>query len=728
MAKKELLNIKLVRVEGPVSSPSPAVESPDSVESLDRQIEKEQRLLDHDRDQHLTVTVEGDADKLAELKARRDALRENSSTATPQPEIEPTPEPAPQVNLEPTPPESTPTNRLEAKSFNEVMALQKDAFLARREMIAFRHGKKITELSVEDQAKYAEFRQNSQDRRKQWLSDLKSLSAEEQTELMGMTKLKEVEARFSQLSPDQIVDTVSQEVLVSKKDRLATLSVEILKEEELLKYDKDTARVVTAQGNKEDLKELKVRHKTLIAKIAELEAGKAPVAEEVNVTNAEKVKSENAEQALAEARAKERELLQAGINELDRQAEAKKKVIEETPTWKVLPLMQLRMELRQINQHRDRLENELRGEKLGFGAKFKESVAKAYNKAKNKLKNEQGGVLVVESSSESAQVATESVDSSASAEGETHPTSEAEKSRKTWKGWAWERTKGLATFGYWEVHQAERFRSSTKKTAETANLLVSQIQKERNLSLEDALAEAEQIKATLGGEEGLVDAESKDINKISTEITARKVIENNAKVGEIIVHTIADLEDKLRKYKGVSGQEVLTDEAKNKIAIDLQGRLNGMRGSYIGTDAKEFSKMMRENLEPDWWKRYVYAGLELALDSTVVYLGAQLFTPKFVAAKAGTAGAKGATEVALKDTIWAEAKRQLVSNGVTNPTDAQIQQIATKFCQDSGVKVMKGGQLLWSKTAGGAAIDTILSKGFVVKIAGGLKQIALMHP
>ena len=51
--------------------------------------------------------------------------------------------------------------------------------------------------------------------------------------------------------------------------------------------------------------------------------------------------------------------------------------------------------------------------------------------------------------------------------------------------------------------------------------------------------------------------------------------------------------------------------------------------------------------------------------------------------------------------------------------------MALKFAQESGVKVVvKGtGDLLWQQTAAGVFKDVALSKGFIIKMASGLKEI-----
>ena len=713
------------------SAPAESETKNDTVESLSDQIEWEQRLLNRDKEQGLSVTAQGDEEKLKDLIMRRDALAlaEKNTPAPVEPETVVPPIPTPEPEVVPAAPVTPEV--FEPRSVNEVLALQKEAFSARREMIAFRHGKKVSDLSPQDQERYMELRQTSHDKRKEWLAQINNLTPEEQADLMGMTKLAEVENRLSAMTPEKIMTEALLAELAEKEKQLKIV------EWQLGKYSATARRNISALNIEGETKELRARKRALLAQFAEIKeklTGEGAIAPEAETPVV--AEPSEPERDLAESKGRAREMLRSAINELSRRIDAISQRIAGMNSWNVWNRLQAIQESNSLIAQRQNLDDELNADKPGFGARFKEAASKAYRKLKNKFKGEEGAALIVETPetvvpalpTEAPMDLPLNTEPTPEPAAELAPQNEAEKKRKSWKGWLWERAKGMGTVGYWEFHQAENFRGGTKKAGQRANLLAEQIQKERNLSLEDALAEAEQIKTSLGGQEGLDDATSKKINKISNEITARKIVENDAKVGDIIVNTIAQLEDKLKKYKGVSGQDVLTEDAKNKIATELQGRLNGLRGAYIEADAKELTKMMRENLEPDWWKRYVYGGLELALATTAVYFGTQYLASKFAAAKIGGAGAKGAGEVALKDTIWAEAKRQLVTNGVPNPTDAQIQQIATKFCEDSGVKVMEGGKLLWSKTAGGTAIDTVLSKGFIVKIAGGLKQIALMHP
>ena len=602
-------------------------------------------------------------------------IQEEAKPVTPEPEFVPEPEivPSPVSNLEATP-----------VSKEEVLS-------AHKEMSAFRLGKKVAELSLEFQEKYKQLKAIWQAKKEAWLAQRDKLPEDQQDEPEDLAQPKETQERLATMTSEQVVEQALGETLGTYNNELAVLDAEIKEMERLIKYSKDTGRGVTALGSEDELKELKARRRALVAKIASMPAEQTKP--EDDLAGETIIKPETApqsvldfERAQADAKTNRREAQQNGVNELSRRIDTKNQELGELTAWNTWRKLQVHREIDQLTAERARLQKELNGEqrKIGFGERFRHVAKKAYRNIKEKIKGDGEG--------------------------------------STARFWG-QRAVGLMTFGFWDAHKAEKFRVGTKKTAKEAAQSAEEIQKQGNLSVEDAQAEAMEMGDTTG-------KKSAEIEKLSQEITDRKVKENDAKINEIIVGVITGLEEKLKKYKGDRGENVLTEDAKNKIAIDLQQRLNQMRTAYTDADSKEITKMLRESLDPKWWQRYVWAGLEFATASLITYVGASILISKFTAAKVGAAGAKvgakEATTALLKDTIWGEAKRQLVAHGVTNPTMGQIQQVATKFCVDSGVKVMEGGQLLWPHTAGGVATDIALAKDFPISIAGGLKIIAQM--
>ncbi len=649
-----------------------------------------------------------------------------------------------------------PVNR-EAKSVKEILLLQEVAFSARKDMMAFRHGKKVADLSPENQAAYKQLKVSSQAKRKEWLAELDKLPEDQQGNLKELTKLQEVRDRLASLPPEQIVTQALTHTEESYSAELRIVEAEITEMQRLLKYDRDTVRVVTALGSEEDLKELERRRKALIAKITAMSvepvarptedlAGTArispepetpgapaaetptapepaPAVESVPATpEARNTSLENFTRSRAEQKAQRLELLRESMNALDKKILDKVNEHTNTASWSVFERMRINSEINALKKERRRLDQEM-NERPGFGARFKESAKNAYKKARAKFKFEQSEPLTLSPN----EYETPSVDDIERVEAEaaaSHP-EEIDETGSRWK-WVKQRLVGLGTIGVSELMPAEKFRKGTKEVAKDLGSMSRTIEAERDLSSESAHEEANRIMAQLRAEGGDSSGDPRFL-EISTEITADRIGRNNAKIDEIIVAEINRLEEKLKGYKGEKGQNVLTEENKNSIAKELRARLVEMRSGQAEFDIKEARGILRDGLDYKWKRRYLYAAIDAALWAIAI----KFIAGKVLAGKAketiatkGITGAHEATEVGLKDTIWAEAKRQWVSHGVANPSDSMIQQIATDFARESGVKVMKGGEIIWKATGGGSAVDTALAKGFIVKMGVGLKHIA----
>ncbi len=766
----------------------------DPIQALDDQIQKEKDLISRDDNQGLGITAQGDKEKLKDLIAQRDALiaekekpapvspmeattepidlppaAEAPKSAAPEPvapkptpelkipdlpkvrpEPVPAPEPAPQTPEQPEPAEPI----VEAKSFEEVLKLQEEAFSARRDMMRARHGKKVESLSKKDQAEYKRLKQIAQEKRKTWLAELGKLPEDQQEESKDLTKLKEVQDRLASMTPEQVTEEALDATLDTYQDQLAQLDTLIKGMEDLRDYDKNTVRVVTALGNADDLKELKSRRKALAARIAALEVGEdddeedfagstqirpeptpapepSPRTSVFETRRPEPTTTEELpdtmldfERDQAEAKAMRAELLREAINEIDRRIIEKVDEHSKLSSWDVLGRMRINRDIKALRKEHNRLDREM-NEKKGFGAKFKEAAAKAYRSVKNKFKKDRPvGVGDLRGVAESTNASAEDIER-VEAEARGEPVVE---DKGSWKKWIKQRLGGQILGGIPEYVTAEKFRRGTKNVGQETSSLSRLIQKESNLSLEDAHDEYLKIKQEMDAD-GIESSLDDRVLDISAEITEQKIIENDATIDDIVVTEIDKLENKLKGYKKDFGQEVLTPENKSKIAQEMKTRLTALRSGEGVADSKEMAKMLRENLDQKWWRRYVYGAVETVLAGLLIkWVGSKLLAGKAketAASKGVGAASKEITQIGLKDTIWAESKRQLVSHGVANPTNAQIQQVAVKFANDSGVKVVtKGGELLWQQTAGGVAKDIALGKGFMIKMAGGLKEIA----
>lgn len=644
----------------------------------------------------------------------------------------------------------------EPKTFEEVLKLQEEAFSARRDMIRFRKGKKVESLSKKDQAEYKRLKELSTEKRKIWMAELGKLPEEQQEESKDLTKLKEVQDRLAAMTPEQVTEEAIDAVVDTYDQELASLEAQIAEMDRLIKYDEDTVRGVTALGNKEDLRELKNRQKALLARraasaaeqnqsdpagTAQIRPEPAPVPEPIRPLTPEAppvppLTPENEEdaeaasdvldyeRAQAEARARRIEILRAAINEIDRRIIEKVDEHSKTSTWGVMDRLRISREIRALRKEHARLDREM-NERKGFGTKFKDAAAKAYRFVKNKFKKDKSvGIGDLRGVSEATNASSEDIER-VEAEARGEPVIDE---KGSWKKWIKQRLGGAILGGAPEYITAERFRRGTKDVGQETSSLSRLIQKEENLSLEDAHDEYLRIKQEMAIQ-GIETSTDDRVLDISAEITAQKIVENDATIDDIVVTEIDKLEKKLKTYKGDFGQDVLTEENKGKIATEMKARLQNLRSGEGVADAKEMAKMLRENLDEKWWRRYAYGAVETILAGLLIkWVGSKLLAGKAkeaVATKGAGAASQEIAQIGLKDTIWGEAKRQLVSHGVSNPTNAQIQQVAAKFAKDSGVKVVaKGGELLWPQTAAGLAKDIALGKGFMIKMAGGLKEIA----
>ncbi len=304
--------------------------------------------------------------------------------------------------------------------------------------------------------------------------------------------------------------------------------------------------------------------------------------------------------------------------------------------------------------------------------------------------------------------------------------------------WFWksskERIKGFFTIGWWEIHQAEKFRSSAKKVSRDVERLSERINPITQLSLEDAWAEAERIQAGLA-QEGMKEgagAKSENYEKLSNAISAEKRARNELLVEDIINDARRNLENRLRGYKGgkwfsykdAGGNEVHNDPKKIAAMItELREKLLTLQNGAVEADAKEFAKIIRSNLDPIHWRRYVYGGIEALLAIGGIKL---IFTSSI--STAVQEGAKETVQIArevikmrrmvkiVKDP-WTTTKLWLQQDaGIPDPTDQQIMAADKILSHTNGF-----GVKIWEKA--GAPLDTQLSVDTMLDYGDVMKNI-----
>ena len=231
-----------------------------------------------------------------------------------------------------------------------------------------------------------------------------------------------------------------------------------------------------------------------------------------------------------------------------------------------------------------------------------------------------------------------------------------EKKGGRWWGWFKERAKGLLTFGFWEVHQAEKVRMAGKKAEQEILQGAGYMKKEQNLSYDDAWAEAEKMQELLGasGEslDGLLPEEVRErYGELSEAITERKVIANQQIEDEIVNRSIAEVEKRMAGYKKYDGEKMemtpdkkLSPEKRAEIEQKIRGGLGAIRQGQVEKDMIKFGKMVRGSLDKNWYKRYVAGGIEAALGFAGVKWLVVPAIDSYAKAKAGTAAKEAATQ------------------------------------------------------------------------------------
>lgn len=191
---------------------------------------------------------------------------------------------------------------------------------------------------------------------------------------------------------------------------------------------------------------------------------------------------------------------------------------------------------------------------------------------------------------------------------------EAEKGPR-WSDWFKERTKGFLTFGWWEVHQAEKVRMAGKKAQAEISQGANYLEKEENLSHDEAWEEAEKMQEVFREEKKEPESLSKeDYNRVSEKISAEKVIANEQVEETIVKRSLEEIEKRMAGYKGYNGEEYkLPPEKRAEIEQKIRGGLRAVRQGQVEKDMIKFAKMVRESLDQNWYKRYVAGGIEAAL-------------------------------------------------------------------------------------------------------------------
>lgn len=317
---------------------------------------------------------------------------------------------------------------------------------------------------------------------------------------------------------------------------------------------------------------------------------------------------------------------------------------------------------------------------------------------------------------------------------EKAPEGESPNASKKWSVWGWlkERGKGFLSLGVWEVRQGIRFQKGTKETAKTAAALANEIMQERDLDIEDAQDEANEIMAAMR-EQKIETVTAVEFWKVANDISEKKRVENINKIESITAGAIGQLKEKVAKYRGqATAESVLTPDRLKDVELALKRELAKMTRNAEAADARNLAKLMRENMDKYWWLRYIYGPLEASI---LGYVGYKFIPWSRVFGSAEDIVFSGGSDVELAGgdermmdkNLWAESKELLQEQGIDNPTNAEIQQVDTALAQENNVRVVNPttGETLWQETAGGQTSDRGMLKGLIKSAAGNKVALAI---
>ena len=301
-------------------------------------------------------------------------------------------------------------------------------------------------------------------------------------------------------------------------------------------------------------------------------------------------------------------------------------------------------------------------------------------------------------------------------------------------GFLTERAKGfVGGFGWWESHQAEKFRLGTKEAGIDSKAQAQLIEQEEGLlDFDDAWEEAHEVERGRAKEEevfkekygaGEEGARYAAIMWLSNKISERKKEYNQKVEDKIIALALTKLEQKIggkewfEAYKAANGGRALTPERAQELEKKMREKIGELRKGQSKKDLVDFIKLSRQSLDKNWWHRYIYTAVDAVLAGFMMkwivgkYLGGK--AAEVVAGKGGTGKV---LEWGMKDHVWGETKRFLIQKGV-DPTDSNILKYAKMVAQDSGVAVKE-----WGLRSG--ILDTQMPGGYLLKFTRVATELA----
>src|SRR3989344_2643782 len=270
-------------------------------------------------------------------------------------------------------------------------------------------------------------------------------------------------------------------------------------------------------------------------------------------------------------------------------------------------------------------QEETKEKKQGWGEKLKKGVKSLFDKFKRENKKEDKKTEEAVKKAKEEEKASEPEDARTPEEkiasgeeyldesGFIHNQKEGNGYKKV-NGFLTERAKGfVGGFGWWESHQAEKFRLGTKEAGIDSKAQAQLIEQEEGLlDLDDAWEEAHEVEKGRAKEEevfkekygaGEEGARYAAIMWLSHKISQRKKEYNQKTEDKIIALALAKLEQKIggkewfQAYKAASGGRALTPEKAQELEKKMREKMGELRKGKSKKDLVDFIKLSRQSLD-----------------------------------------------------------------------------------------------------------------------------------
>lgn len=284
--------------------------------------------------------------------------------------------------------------------------------------------------------------------------------------------------------------------------------------------------------------------------------------------------------------------------------------------------------------------------------------------------------------------------------------------------WIKERLKGVGTMGVLEIIQAGKFRVAKKNTGRELAEASTQIQSKSGLL---TYAEALEAHKRMAAGEKLEEGPTKEkFEKIACEVKRER---NLIYINQVLQQADQKLQERLHKYRDVNGKQVQLDpENRRRLLGALGAKLVSMQDSTKEADIKEFSDIIKFNLDPNYWKRYIYGGAEAGIWAAGTWWytsgseSALVKGPAEYAVPLGSESAPSKLTLKAGENPWDVLKAWLQQNGIPNPTDMQIQATDTIASHSTGYGVPS-----WDIP--GSPLDTQLPESYEIDVSEAFRKL-----